>query len=308
MRLILCGKNNAAIECLDFLLDRGDEVWVLGVAGDDGRDGWQRSLRAAAEGRGVRFEQPKRINDAAFVSRLAEFRADRLISIQYDQILRKVLFDGIGCPCLNLHFALLPRHRGVAPIAWAIVEGDDTAGVTLHHMVEDIDAGDVVAQRAVPIEAGDSARQVYDKVSEATVALFRECHPFPEGLLKTRLRQDSRRACYHRNGDFDFSARRIDWQRPALELHRWIRAMIFPPMQYPEIEVGGRRLSVARVDGAIGPPATVPPGTVVSRSGAGLDVAASDGVIRIRQLVDPARPQAGSASLIESVPIGQTLR
>jgi methionyl-tRNA formyltransferase len=110
MRLILCGKNNAAIECLDFLIERGDEVWAVGVAGDDGKDGWQRSLRAAAERKGVRFEQPRRINDPAFVQRLAEFRADALVSIQYDQILRDVLFDHVGCPCLNLHFALLPRH------------------------------------------------------------------------------------------------------------------------------------------------------------------------------------------------------
>jgi methionyl-tRNA formyltransferase len=308
MRLILCGKNNAAIECLDFLIERGDEVWAVGVAGDDGKDGWQRSLRAAAERKGVRFEQPRRINDPAFVQRLAEFRADALVSIQYDQILRDVLFDHVGCPCLNLHFALLPRHRGVAPIAWAIVEGDDTAGVTLHHMVEDIDAGDVVAQRAVPIEADDTARQVYDKVSAATVALFRESHPFPEELLKNRIAQDRSRACYHRNGDFDFSVRRIDWQRPALDLHRWIRAMIFPPMQYPEIDVSGLRLSVAKVDGSIGARPTASPGTVVSRTAAGVDVAASGGLIRIRELIDPGRPGLGTGSLVESIPLGRSLR
>lgn len=308
MRVILCGKNNAAIECLEFLLERGDEVWVVGVAGDDGNDGWQRSLRSAAQRKGVRFEQPRRINDPGFVRRLTEFRADVLVSIQYDQILRDILFDSIGCPCLNLHFALLPRHRGVAPIAWAIVEGDDAAGVTLHHMVEDIDAGDVVAQRAVPIEADDTARQMYDKVSDATVALFRESHPFRKEFLTTRIAQDTSRACYHRNGDFDFSVRRIDWQRPAPELHRWIRAMIFPPMQYPEIEVPGLRMFVAKIDGAIGVHRGTSPGTVVSSSAEGVDVAVPGGLIRIRELVDPERPGVGTSSLAESIPVGRALR
>jgi methionyl-tRNA formyltransferase len=307
MKWILCGKNDAGVACLEHLLEQGDEVWVIGVASDEGRDGWQRSLRGAAERHGLRFEQPKRINAPEFVGELAAFRADALISIQYDQILRGNLFRSIGCPCLNFHFALLPRHRGVAPIAWAVYEGDAEAGVTLHHMVEDIDAGDVVAQRAVAIGGEDTAREVYDAVSGACAELFRETYPFGRELLARRLMQEAGRASYHKAGDFDFSRRRIDWTRPAAELQRWIRSMIFPPMQVPEVTVGGRTLGVARIGGAVGERRSAAAGEVVGKSAAGLDVAANDGQIRIRELIDPASPAATSGEVMDSIRIGDRL-
>jgi methionyl-tRNA formyltransferase len=287
VRWILCGKNTAATECLEFLVERGDDVWAIGVAGDDGRDGWQRSLRGRAQQLGVRFEQPRRINAPDVVARLAAYRADALLSIQYDQILRNVLFDAIGCPCLNLHFALLPRHRGVAPIAWAVVAGDTEAGVTLHHMTEDIDAGDVIAQRVVPIAPDDTARDLYDKVSQATTALFRESYPFRPALLARRMSQNARVAVYHRSGTFDFSARRIDWTRPAAELHRWIRALVFPPLQYPETTFAGQRWAVGRLAGALWGPVSEPPGTVVAQTPEGLVIAAGDRGLVVREWVGP---------------------
>jgi methionyl-tRNA formyltransferase len=284
MRWILCGKNDAAVDALLFLLERGDDVWAVGVRGDEGRDGWQRSLAKAARAAGTRFTQPRRINAPETAAELAGFGADALISIQYDQILKDPLFERLGHPCLNLHFALLPRHRGVAPIAWALLSGDREAGVTLHHMVEDIDAGDVVAQKAVPIAPDGTARELYDDLTAAAVELFRECYPFGPELLARRLPQDARAASYHRNGDFDFSDKRTDWSQPAADLQRWMRAMIFPPMQHPETRHGGRALAIARVGGELAGGSDAPPGTVIAASRRELVVAAADAALRIRAL------------------------
>ncbi len=88
MKWIVCGKNSAGARCLEFLVGRGDEAWAIGVGGDDGRDGWQRSFVGAARGLGVRVDQPRRIDDPAFVEQLAAFGAHALLSVQYDQILR----------------------------------------------------------------------------------------------------------------------------------------------------------------------------------------------------------------------------
>jgi methionyl-tRNA formyltransferase len=296
VRWILCGKNSAAVACLEYLLEQGDEVRVLGHPADDGRDGWQRSLRGAAERAGVPFSAP-RINRPEVVAELAAFAPDALLSIQYAQILKGPLFRGLGRPCLNFHFALLPRHRGVAPVAWAILSGDREAGVTLHHMAEDIDAGDVIAQRALPIGPAETARELYERVSGACVELFRESHPFPPSLLRTRLAQDESRAVYHRQGELDFGERRIDWSRPAAELQRWLRAWIFPPLQYPETACGGARLLVARVGAGVGPPVPAAPGTVVASSARGVEVAARDGSVELRELLaaGPAGAPEGPA-------------
>ena len=299
MRWILCGKGGAVIQALEHACAQGDEVWAIGASGDDGHDDWQPSYKAAAARIGVRFEQPRRINDPAFTERLAEFGADALISIQYDQILRAPLFERIGCPCLNLHFALLPRHRGVAPIAWAITEGDAEAGVTLHHMVPAIDAGDVIAQRRVPIAPDENARSLYDRVSDAAAALFRESHPFPPDLLARRLEQSEAGACYHRNGDFDFSRRTVDWGRPALALQRWLRAMIFPPLQQPEVVLDGRRLAILAVGSDVAPATDAAPGTIVRVRDGGVDVAAADGILHLPRLEALDADAGSTVALVE---------
>lgn len=304
MRWILCGKNDAAAAALEMLVERGDEVLVVAAAGDDGRNGWQRSLRGTAERLGLRVEQPRRINAAPFVRDLADFDADALLSIQYDQILKAPLFEALACPCLNFHFALLPRHRGVQPVAWAILSGDAEAGVSLHHMVEAIDAGDVLAQRTVPIDPAGTARELYDALSRACIALFGDAYPFPVELLERRLVQDPARACYHRAGDIDFSQRRTDWRRPAPELQRWLRAMIFPPFQHPETRWRGRDLRIERVAAGVGAAVDAEPGRVVSRSGASVEVAAGGGTIRILSLGDDG---SGSAPLPESLRVGDRL-
>ncbi len=307
MRLILCGKGTAAAEALEYLVAQGDEVWAIATAGDQGEDGWQRSYRRAALDLGVRVDQPPKINAPDVVRRLQEFGASALLSIQYDQILHGNLFRSVGCPCLNLHFALLPRHRGVAPIAWAILAGDAEAGVTLHHMVEDIDAGDIIARRAVPIPPDGTARDLYDDVSRAAVALFEESYPFSPELLATRLHQASGQAVYHRTGEFDFSKRRVDWNQPADALHRWVRAMIFPPMQYPEAATNGRLLSITRLAGALGDVTSAHPGVVVGRFRGGVEVAAADRSLRICGMIDPAAPDASAEHVLDSLAVGDQL-
>jgi methionyl-tRNA formyltransferase len=304
VRWILAGKNDAACQALEHLLAQGDEVLAVGGAGDDGRNGWQRSLRGAAERQGVPFVQPERVNAPESIAVLADYGADALISIQYEQILRKRLFEAIGCPCLNLHFALLPRHRGVAPIAWAILSGDREAGVTLHHMVPEIDAGDVIAQRAVAIEPDHTARDVYERVSDAAVALFRESYPFAPQLLAQRGIQCQREAVYHKSGDFDFSRRQVDWSQPALPLHRWLRTMIFPPLQLPETRLAGQPLRIERIAGAIGPARAEPPGSIVAVGEAGIDVAAAGGSIRITRLAatESGLPRITRGDRFEAIP------
>lgn len=290
MKWILCGKNDAAVQALEHLVAQGDEVWAIATHSDDGEDSWQPSYAGAAKRHGVPLDQPKRINDPAFVERLASYGADALVSIQYDQILKGPLFDSIGCACLNLHFALLPRHRGVAPMAWAILEGDAEAGVTLHHMVVDIDAGDVLAQRAVPIGPETTARDLYDAVCGAAAGLFRDSYPFPAELLASRLPQDASRACYHRQGDLDFSKSVVDWDRPAAELHLWLRAMIFPPFQFPQTSCAGETLSIQRIAGSLEAKVGEIPGTVLESGAQGCLVAARDGAIRITQLARESGP------------------
>ena len=308
MKWILCGKNDAAVAALEHLQRRGDEVWAVATPSDDGDDGWQRSFAGAAHRCGVKLDQPERLNDPEFVEQLAAFGARALISIQYDQILGANLFETLPVPCLNFHFALLPRHRGVSPIAWAIALGDRESGVTLHHMVVGIDAGDVLAQRAVPIAPGGTARDLYDVTTTACIELFRETVPFSDELLERRLIQDETTACYHRTGDFDFARRRIDWRRDAGELHAWIRAMIFPPHQFPEFVTDSGTFRVLRIAPEIAPVAnSAAPGSVTQSSDVGLEVACAGGAVRITEIADTDGRRIDLSTLSRALAAGKRL-
>ncbi len=300
MRFVLAGKNRAAVACLRFLLEKGDDVLAVAVRSDDGRDGWQPSFVRAASQMGVELIQPQRINGPQTVASVVSFHPDILLSLQYDQILRKDVLDIPGMTALNLHFSLLPQHQGVAPIAWAMLEGDERAGVTLHQMVRDIDAGDVLAQRSVEIIPDATARELYDDVTDLAIGLFQDGYPFDPDLLASGKPQAIGEGCYHRVGDFDFSAVDIDWRMPAARLYNWMRAMIFPPLQLPETATDRRTLQVLRVRGPI-VGADIEPGIVISVSDDGVIVATGDGALDITELSDPADASASSTEILATL-------
>ena len=183
MRCVLAGKNRAAVECLRFLVDEDAETLVVAAKSDDGIDGWQPSLLKAAREANVEFIQPAKIKDPDTVEAIVAYEPDVLVSVQYDQILGAGLLDSPDFACLNLHFALLPRQQGVAPIAWALLEGDAQAGVTLHRMVLDIDAGDIIAQRSTDIGPRTTGRALYEAVADLASELFVASYPFGPDLL-----------------------------------------------------------------------------------------------------------------------------
>lgn len=248
-RLVVIGKNRLAVECLDVVVAAGDEV-ILAVAdaGDDGIDGWQPSFRGAVERHGLRLEAPADLNDPAFVTRVDAAQPDFVLSFQAAQILRRPLIATGRVATLNLHFGQLPRYRGVAPIAWALINGEAATGVTIHHINPGIDSGAIVRTIEVPIEDADTGRTLYDKCTDAGIGLFREAWPdLRSGPIESRP-QDPARALYYNRHSIDFSRRHVSWHADAAMIANWLRAFIFPPFQHPLVALDGIEYEVAGVD------------------------------------------------------------
>ena len=133
-------------------------------------------------------------------------------------------FGPLGC--LGIHASLLPKYRGGAPIPWAIINGEKETGVTLFHLVDDIDAGDIVAQGRFPIEEHDTCATVYEKAEMASVRILRECLPKIAAGRAQRIRQDHRQATV-------FPQRKpedglIDWSLTEKRIRDFIRAQTHP--------------------------------------------------------------------------------
>ena len=110
------------------------------------------SLRRVARRFGVRCVQAEDVNDPGFLSHLRELGTDLIVSVSCPQIFRRPLIDLPPRGCLNMHGALLPKYRGIAPSFWMMANGEREAGVTLFFVNENIDAGEVVAVERFSIE------------------------------------------------------------------------------------------------------------------------------------------------------------
>src|SRR5262249_25004981 len=156
------------------LLRQGAEVAAVVTYEDDpGEHVWWRSVADLARRHNIPVRIPEDANAPPFVEELRALRPDMLFSFYYrdllcDEILAIPPYGG-----LNLHGSLLPAYRGRAPVNWVLVNGEHQKGVTLHYMVRRADAGDIVAQRRVPIAFEDTAAGLYEKIVTAARELIR---------------------------------------------------------------------------------------------------------------------------------------
>ena len=123
-------------------------------------------MRQAATAAGIGILDPEKVNEPAAVTMLAALRPDLFVVCDYGQILSR---DLLGVPPLggiNLHGSLLPRHRGAAPVQWAIREGDAVSGVSVIHMTPALDAGNVIVARSTPVGPRETAAELEPRLAE----------------------------------------------------------------------------------------------------------------------------------------------
>jgi methionyl-tRNA formyltransferase len=123
-------------------------------------------------GSGVRVLQPERLRRSPAIDELKQLQPDLIVVMAYGQILPKSVLELPSIACLNLHASLLPRHRGAAPIQAALLAGDRETGVTVMHMAEGLDTGDIVLEKTLRIQRRDTGADLHDRLAElAPVAL-----------------------------------------------------------------------------------------------------------------------------------------
>jgi methionyl-tRNA formyltransferase len=175
------------------------------------------SARAVARRHGVPTHSPERINAPEFVAVLRDtIRPDLLVSIAASQILRRQVLEIPRLGCINLHSAPLPRYQGMMPNFWTMVHGEPEAAVTVHAMVEKLDAGDIILQRPVPILSGDSLHDLMVRSKVIGVQALLEAVEQLERGTAQRRSMDASQATY-----FSFPKR-----SDAIRLRRMGRALL----------------------------------------------------------------------------------
>jgi len=241
-RAIVLAYSEVGVRCLGVLLAQGVEIpLVLTHADDPAERQWFASVRALAEGRGLRVVAPDDPNTPEWLAEARALSPDFVFSFYYRHLLGPEWLGVAPRGALNMHGSLLPKYRGRAPVHWAILNGETSTGASLHYMLEKPDAGALVDQQAVAILENDTALDVSLKVAAAAGdVLARSLPRLIAGTAEARALDLAQGSYFGRRRPEDG---RIDWQRDARVIHDLVRA-VAPPFPGAFTEVKGCRLAI----------------------------------------------------------------
>jgi methionyl-tRNA formyltransferase len=228
-KAVVFAYHNVGARCLRVLRAHGIDVPLVVTHADDSCEvQWFERVADVADDLGLPWTAPPDANAPECVARIAALAPDFVFSFYYRRMLGASILALPRLGALNMHGSLLPRYRGRAPVNWAVLHGERETGATLHYMIGKPDAGDIVAQQAVPILPDDTAREVADKVTVAAEICLDAVLPALVAGTAPRHPNDIARGSYF--GRRTPEDGRIDWMRHAREIHDLVRA-VAPP--YP---------------------------------------------------------------------------
>jgi methionyl-tRNA formyltransferase len=253
-RAIVFAYHDVGVRCLKVLIGGGLDVALVVTHRDAATENvWFASVAHIAQDYGLPVAMPEDPNAPEFIERVRGLSPGLLVSFYYRQMLAPALLAIPPMGAFNLHGSLLPHFRGRAPVNWAVLHGATETGASLHYMVAKPDAGDLVAQTAVPILPDDTAHDVFSKVTVAAeLTLWRV---LPALLAGQAPRQPLDLAAGRYFGGRRPEDGRIDWSWGARRIHDLVRA-VAPPYPGAWGMLAGARLEVpsSRVltDGRLG--------------------------------------------------------
>jgi len=291
-RVLLIGQGPTAATALESLVTRLEVVGVVRSTIVD-RD----PVLAIAAVHGIPVYRDASVG--AIDELVDTLQPQCVVVSSYDRILKPALLA--RSQFVNVHYAALPHYRGRATVNWALINGEADTAITLHELAPRLDAGDILFQKAVPIEAADTVATLYARLNAIQQqALGCAVEAFLAGTAgQPQDEQDASYACTRLPEDGA-----IDWSAPTATIDALIRALV-PPFPGAFTHVGGERLTVWSARPLVPAPKYVGriPGRVVavSRSEGWVDILTGDGVLRVLQVQREGGDPVAAAAVVKSV-------
>lgn len=280
MKVLFYGTPEFALPSLEALL-RGHEVVGVVTQPDRPAGRGQRvtasSVKRRAEVAGLQMLQPARLRDAEWPARLRSLGAEVAVVVAFGQILPKAVLEVPPRSSINVHASLLPRYRGAAPIAWALIRGETESGITTFQMDEGMDTGPILLQERLPIEPGDTARELAARLSQLGAQLLLQTLEQFDSLTPTPQRHDLATLAPRLKKEDGL----LEWSEPAQALVNRIRGC--NPWPGAQALGPGGKLVIWRAS-ALDEPSTGEPGEIVKSINGGLAVATGAGLLLPREV------------------------
>ncbi|WP_374489539.1 methionyl-tRNA formyltransferase [Zoogloea sp.] len=302
MKVAFAGTPEFAAVALEAILAAGFEVPLVLTQPDRpagrGMQLQPSPVKQVALAAGIPVHQPEKLRTPEQQAPLAAAGADVLVVAAYGIILPQAVLDIPRYGCLNIHASLLPRWRGAAPIHRAIQAGDAETGITIMQMDAGLDTGPMLLKGTSRIYADDTTGVLHDRLAQQGGELIVEAlRALPDGLSATP--QPAEGCTYAAKISKDEA--RIDWQLPAIEIERRIRA--FNP--FPGA-VASYQDTLVKCWRARAIDASGKPGEVLIAEGAGIVVACGTGAVCITELQKPGAKRMAAGDFVRgtAVPVG----
>ncbi len=303
-KIVFMGTPAFSVNILEALVERTDEYEVVAVVTQPDRPvGRKRKLtptpvKEMAQKHHIPVYQPEKIGrDQEVKDLLASGDIDLIVTAAFGQFLPTSILEAPKYGAVNVHASLLPKYRGGAPVHYAIWNGDKETGVTIMRMVKQMDAGDILTQVVVPIEATDTVAIMFDKLSVAGTDLLIETLPQLFAGEITAIPQLEEEATFSPN--ITSQQEQIDWQQSASQIVNQIRAFNSWPVAHTKVD--GQRWKIWAGQALVDESTDATPGTIIkiNKKPAQLWVAAGDkSVLAITQLQPAGKKQMDVASFI----------
>ena len=254
-------------------------------------------VKQAAKEAGLPIYQPEKLSGSPEMETIMKLGADGIVTAAFGQFLPSKLVDSMD-GAVNVHASLLPKHRGGAPIHYALIQGDEEAGVTIMEMVKEMDAGDMISRRSIPITDEDNVGTLFEKLALVGRDLLLDTLPaYIAGEIKPEP-QDPSRVTFSPN--IKPEEEKLDWNKSNRQLFNQIRGMTPWPVAHTFLKGDRFKIYEALLVEGKGNP-----GEILSIGKKELIVATAEGALSLKQVQPAGKPKMDIASFLNGV--GRTL-
>ena len=275
MRILFMGTPDFAVASLKRLVEDGHDICGVFTQPDKPKSRGHMlafsPVKEYALSQDLAVYQPLKMRDGEAMSIVEELAPELIVVAAYGKILPEDILNYPKYGSINVHSSLLPKYRGAAPINWAILDGEAETGVSIMYMAKELDAGDVILQKATAIGEDEDALALTTRLAELGAEALAEAVEGLKNGTASRTPQDGSKQTYASMLSKEMSP--IDWSRPARAIDCQVRGLI--PWPCASTELAGQRFKVYRT--APGRKTDNAPGTILAAGKMGIEVACGDG-------------------------------
>ena len=289
LKILFSGTPDFAVESLKILIENGYNICGVITAPDKpagrGMVMQQSAVKKYAQSKGLLILQPEKLKDTTFLLQVASLNADLHIVVAF-RMMPEQLWSMPRLGTLNLHASLLPQYRGAAPINRAIMNGERTTGVTTFFLKHEIDTGDIILAEKVDIGHSETAGELHDRLKHIGAALIlKTVQQIEKGNLCTTPQNSITTEIKHAPKIFKNDCL-INWSDKASHIFNQIRGLSPYPGAFTILKNKNEKeltlkIYVATISESI---EFLEAGKIISDNKSFLNIAASDGLISIKEL------------------------